>query len=362
MVLDNSDYGQVHYMLFHRLLPTALRNEGLEEFIELCEAEQQGEYLSDAWSNLLEEVGQDGEVKRLRGFPPVTAGSFPLLLDAPIKEHRLLVIGAPLPHMTPQVRYIACWFDSADPQKTLRYFAAELSMEEAVFGDVLGEWTNDGAHRNFGIFCAPGDSTPKLFAGAIVRLCTNGTATLSTAGDVARDGAKRGRKVGGENLSREEVRARIARRVRSKDEVQPSAKVTGPLTWESESSRISSDIVGRLRSAQSAGQSVLIASAANATGLRTAVSTFLQFKILNKKKLLAEVQGDYSYWGVSIQSREWTKFTVLGFDSPSSSNGNFSIVYQDFRDDRKLLDWLTHTVGAMQEVLAPEGEISYKGF
>ena len=53
---------------------------------------------------------------------------------------------------------------------------------------------------------------------------------------------------------------------------------------------------------------------------------------------------------------------MLGFDSPSSSNGNFSIVYQDFRDDRKLLDWLTHTVGAMQEVLAPEGEISYKGF
>lgn len=349
-------------MLLHRLLPTNLRNEGLEEFIELCDAGEQGDYLAEGWSNLLKVVRQDGESERLRGAPPVTAGSFPLLLDELVEEHRLVVIGAPPPHLTPQARYISCWFDTSNPQETLRYFAAELPMDESAFGDVLGEWTNDGRHRNFGTFCAPGESTPKLFASAILRLCTNGTATFSTEGDFARDGAKQGRRAKGESLSREDIRAKIARRMRSKDETQHRVKSVGPLSWESESTRIASDIVGRLRSAQSAGQDVLIASAERATGLRTTVSTYLQFKILNKKKLLAEVQGDYSYWGVSIQSRDWTRFTVLGFDSPSSSNGNFSMVYQDFRDDRKLLDWLSHTVGVIQEVLAPEGEISYKGF
>lgn len=349
-------------MLLHRLLPTNLRNEGLEDFIEFCEADEQGDFLAEAWSNLLEVVRQDGEAERLRGAPPVTADSFPLLLDAPVEDHRLLVIGAPPPRMTPQARYVACWFDTTDPQQTLRYFAAELPMDDEVFGDVLGEWTHDGAHRNFGTFCVPGGSTPELFASAILRLCTNGAATISAASDVARGESKPVRRAKGESLSREDVRAKIARRARSKNEAKPQAKGAGPLSWESDSTRIASDIVGRLRSAQSAGQNVLIASAERATGLRTTVSTYLQFKILNKKKLLAEVQGDYSYWGVSVQSRDWTKFTVLGFESPSSSNGNFSIVYQDFRDDRKLLDWLAHTVGAMQEVLAPEGEISYKGF
>jgi len=361
-VLDNSDYGQAHYMLLHRLLPNTLLTDGLEEFVEICEAGEQGEYLLGIWSHLLKAVRKDGEAEQLHNAPKVKAKSFPLLMDAAVAEHRLVVIGAPLPRVTPQARFIACWFDSSDPQETLRYFAAELSMDEEFYGDVLGEWTSDGSHRNHGTFCVPGGSTSELFASAIVRLCTNGTSKLVSSEDVTRGRSKPGRRLQDENLSRKDVRARIARRARAIDEPQLSAKNDGPLSWGSEATNIASGIVGRLRSAQSAGQSVLIASAERATGLRTTVSTYLQFKILNKKKLLTEVQGDYSYWGVSVQSRDWTKFTVLGFVSPSSSNGNFSIVYKDFRDDRKLLDWLALTVSAMQEVLAPEGEISFKGF
>ena len=66
--------------------------------------------------------------------------------------------------------------------------------------------------------------------------------------------------------------------------------------------------------------------------------------------------------GVAVQSRDWPKFTVLGFASPSSSNGNFSTVYQDFRDDRKVQEWLAHAVSVMQEVIEPKGEITYKCF
>lgn len=378
-VLDQTDYGQVHYWVFHRLLPTTLWEDGLEEFVEICEAGEQGDFLIGPWSELLAAVRGGGEHERLRGAPKVSERSFPVLLDAEVDEHRLIVIGAPPPHMTPQARFIACWFDTSDPQETLRYFAAELPMDPEMFGDVLGEWTSDGSHRNFGTFCAPGDSSVESFANAIVRLCTNGNAPLgeSDAGPRRRSKARprtpsdmmaAGMQAADAalaqipRLTRDDVRARVARRARAQGEEGPSSRGAGQLTWQSESSRIAADIVGRLRAAQSAGQSVVIASAERATGLREAVSTYLQFKILNKKKLLTEVQGDYSYWGVSVQSRDWTKFTVLGFSSPSSSNGNFSIVYQDFRDDRKLLDWLTHTVSAMQEVLAPEGEISYKGF
>lgn len=349
-------------MLFHRVLPQTLWKDGIDDFIEMCDAGEQGQFLLDFWSELMEIFQEEGGAGGLRGAPKVSARSFPLLLNAAVGDHRLIIIGAPPPRMTPQARFIGCWFDSSSPKQTLRYFAAELSVDAAALGDVLGEWTSAGSHRNFDTFCSPGESSAEVFADAIVRLCTNRASTIADVDTRAAIGKKKSRKDTEKNLRREDVRAKIARRARALSEPLPSARSAGPLSWESESARIASDIVGRLRSAQSAGQSVLIASADRANGLRTTVSTYLQFKILNKKKLLAEVQGDYSYWGVSIQSRDWTKFTVLGFSSPSSSNGNFSITYQDFRDDRRLLEWLSHTVAAMQEVLAPEGEIAYKGF
>lgn len=349
-------------MLLHRLLPSTLFNHNVEEFIELCETGRQGEYLLSCWSELMDDVRKSGQAERLRDAPKVTAKSFPLLLDATAEQNRLVVVGAPPPMMTPQARFIGCWFEADDAQATLRYFAAEMSINESVFGDVLGEWTSDGSHRNFNSFCAPGTSSVELFAGAIFRLGSNGRLTLADAEMDSPSRSRVRRKTDDKKLRRDDVRARIAKRAHAV-EVEPApAKVEGPLSWESDPSRVASNIVGRLRLAQSAGQNVLIASAERATGLRTNVSTYLQFKVLSKKKLLTEVQGDYSYWGVSIQSREWTKFTTLGFASPTSSNGNFSMVYQDFRDDQKLLNWLTHTVASMQVVLAPEGEIIYKGF
>lgn len=361
-MVDNSDYGHAHYTVLHRLLPVTLFDDGLQEFIELCQSGKQGEYIFGLWSEFMEVVRTEGGMKRASGVPKVSARSFPLVVDAVIGNGRLVVIGAPAPRMTPQARFIACWFNSGNAQETLRYFAAELPMDEELYGDVLGEWTSEGAHRNFGTFSDPGASTAQLFASAVVRLCTNGAATPDGVTAVPRSGAKTKQGPGDVNFERAEIKKRIARRVSTKDDNRLPVTEVGPVTWESRSARIASEIIGRLRSAQSAGQSVLVVSAERASGLQSAVSTYLQFKIQNKKKLLTEVQGDYSYWGVSVQSRDWTKFTVLGFASPSSSNGNFSIVYQDFRDDRKLHDWLTHTVSAMQGVLVPEGEIIYKGF
>ncbi len=349
-------------MVMHRVLPTSLFNDGLEQFISICERGQQGEVVFDFWSKLMDVASRKDEKKRAQQGPQVSARSFPLLVDAAVGDNRIIVIGAPPPQMTPQARFIAFWFDNSSPQETLRYFAAEISMDEGIYGDVLGEWTSEGAHRNFGSFCAAGGSSAEIFASAVARLCTDGAAKIDIASAVSRDEVKTSRISSDGDRRRADIRKRIARRAQTRGDEKPEAKSKGPVTWESESVRIASNIVERLRSAQSEGQSVLIASAEHATGLRENVSTYLQFKILNKKKLLVEVQGDYSYWGVSVQSRDWTKFTVLGFASPSSSNGNFSIVYQDFRDDRKIQEWLAHAVSSMQEVLEPKGEIIYKCF
>lgn len=349
-------------MVLHRVLPTSLFNDGLKQFISICERGQQGELVFGFWSKLMGVASRMEEKNRAQREPQVTARSFPLLVDAAVGDNRLIVIGAPPPQMTPQARFIACWFNNSNPQETLRYFAAELSMDEGVYGDVLGEWTSGGAHRNFGPFCAAGDSSAEIFATAVARRCTDGLAKIDFETPVLHDEVKTSRRsVDGEDR-RADVRKRIARRVQTLGDERSGVKSADPLTWESASDRIALDIIERLRSAQTAGQSVLIASAEHATGLRENVSTYIQFKILNKKKLLAEVQGDYSYWGVAVQSRDWPKFTVLGFASPSSSNGNFSIVYQDFREDRKVQEWLAHAVSAMQEVIEPKGEITYKCF
>lgn len=349
-------------MVLHRVLPTSLFKDGLEQFISICERGQQGEVVFGFWSKLMDVASRKDEKKRAQRGPQVSARSFPLLVDAAVGDNRLIVIGAPPPQMTPQARFIACWFNNSNPQATLRYFAAETSMDEGIYGDVLGEWTSEGAHRNFGSFCAAGDSSAEIFASAVARRCMDGLAKIDIATVDSHDATKTSRRSLDGDVRRADVRKRIARRVQALGDEKPKVKSAGPLTWESESDRIASDIIERLRSAQSQGQSVLIASAEHATGLRESVSTYIQFKILNKKKLLTEVQGDYSYWGVAVQSRDWPKFTVLGFTSPSSSNGNFSIVYQDFRDDRKIQEWLTHAVSAMQEVIEPKGEITYKCF
>ena len=303
---STSSYGQIHYATFHRILPTALFGGELSSFIRACDAQLQGPIIFKLWGDTQFNVSDK---------------SFPVLFDDLFNEHRLIVIGLPPPEAGPQARLIGLWFDSRDPDGTLRYFVSEKPVEDDYFGDGLGEWNRDGTRKNFGPYCLAAQMTSEAFISAIQKHC--------------------GFQVSDQTSQKENSES---------------------ITWHSDSSKIAIDAVERLRDLQQAGKSVLILSAKTADGLKSTVSTYLQFKIVNKKKLLVEVQGDYSYWGVSVPSGDWHNFATLGFSTPSSINGNFSITYTDFRDDEPLKVWLSQAIRQMQQVVKPCGDIGIKIF
>ena len=357
-----SRYGQVHYFTIHRILPTTLFDNGLISFIKSCESKRQGAIILKLWGETEFEV---------------SAKSFPLMFDDVFDKYRLIVIGLPPPEETPQGRLIALWFETRDPDSTLRYFVSEKPVEDELVGDVLGEWSRDGSHRNFGPYCLAGQVTVGTFIAAIQKHCGfPSTGHIPSKKNVGKSKISPQRQKSNDAEStvtrdqiRQEVRNRIARRTDAVQDIDLKAthgvaptEDPGKLTWQSDPSKIATDAVTRLRNLQQISKSVMIFSAETAGGLQSIVSTYLQFKVINKKKVLVEVQGDYSYWGVSVPSGEWHNFATLGFSTPSSINGNFSITYKDLRDDEPLKVWLSQVIQLMQHVIKPRGDIGIRFF
>ena len=338
-----STYGQVHYMAMHKTLPHALFSGQLGDFVEACDAKRQGELIyENFWLPLAAQLG--GSLKASgRASGKIGSTSFPLLVDEVVNGNRLLIIGAPLPESTPHARYVGLWFSQSAPDVLVRYFASEMSVEEELLGDFLGEWTSEGAHHNFGDYCQAGGASPEGFAAAIFR-----TLKVSASESSEPQGAAR---------SRAEIRKRV-KAVSGQDLEATDMEVN----WTSAPKKLGEAIFNHLRSLQQSGRKVLILNSEMASGLRVPVSTYFQFKILNKKTLLAEIQGDYSYWGVTVSSGEWHRFNTVGFDNPTSANGNFSMNFKDFRDDTALRNWLIRAVEPLQTVIRPEGAIGVRFF
>lgn len=338
-----STYGEVHYRVLHKLLPHLLFSGEMLNFVGSCDAGQQSEFIYDnLWLPLATELGDS-----LKASSPangkIGSNSFPLLLDQVVNGNRLVVIGAPPPESTPQARYVGLWFTQSDPDILVRYFASEVSVNEDLLGDFLGEWTSGGTHHNFGEYCTVGDASPEGFAAAIF-----GTLKVSASDSSTPQGSARSR-------------AGIRKRVKAVSDKELEVS-DNEINWASAPEKLGETIFIHLRSLQQSGRKALILSAESATGLRVPVSTYFQFQILNRKTLLAEIQCDYSYWGVTVPSGEWHKFNAVGFVSPTSVNGNFSMNFKDFRDDASLRAWLVRAIEPMQSVIQPEGAIGVRFF
>lgn len=340
---SESTYGQVHYMVLHKLLPNFLFSGGMSDFVESCSAGQQGGFVyENLWLPIATKLAGLPKANR-HANGKIGASSFPLLIDQVVEENRLLVMGAPPPESTPHARYIGLWFSRSDPNTLIKYFASEVSVEPDFIGDVLGEWTNEGSHHNFGDYCTAGDASPERFAAAIFR-------TLKVSPSES-------------SKSQISTRSRADVRKRVKAIVSDGFKEQNiEISWTSPSSKLGEEFLNHLHSLQQSGRKVLILNAEFASGLRVPVSTYFQFRILNRKTLLAEIQGDYSYWGVTVPSGEWHKFNTVGFSSPTAANGNFSMNFKDFRDDGALRAWLVKAVEPMQSVIRPEGAIGVRFF
>lgn len=361
-----------HYLVFHQVVPEALFDYLMDDFVRACSVNQQGAILYEyAWLKCYKNLEQS-LVRRTLMRAVVRPESFPVHADETFGDHRLLVVGTPPPETTPQARYIGLWFKSSDPTTLLRYFASEMPVDPQISGDVLGEWMRDKSHRNFGPYCTANLSSPENFVTAIAQLVgvkrESSTTTPMPEGvaeardDVRKKLAKRMRK---SESSNDEIELPKTNRPTTRPQEAPRRrKKSGTEThaWVDEPDEIAQMICSQLRNVQRANKSVVIINAETANGLRSPVSTYLQFKILDSKKLLTEIQGDYSYWGVAIPSGEWHRFQSLGFEVPSSANGNFSTVFSQFDDDAALTEWLSEVINVMQRVLQPTGSLGIRFF
>ena len=368
---SQTPYGMTHYLVFHQVVPEALFDYLMDDFVRACSVNQQGAILYEyAWLKCYKNLEQS-LARRTLMRAVVRPESFPVHADETFGDHRLLVVGTPPPETTPQARYIGLWFKSSDPTTLLRYFASELPVDSQMSGDVIGEWMRDKSHRNFGPYCAANLSSPENFVNAIAQLVgvkrESATTTPMPEGvaeardDVRKKLAKRMQK--SESSNDEAIKLPEANRGTTRPQEAPRRrKMSGTDTpaWVDQPDEIAQTISGQLREVQRGKKSVLIINAEAADGLRTQVSTYLQFQILDSKKLLTEIQGDYSYWGVAIPSGEWHRFQSLGFEVPSSANGNFSTVFSQFDDDAALTEWLSEVINVMQRVLQPTGSLGIR--
>jgi hypothetical protein len=92
-------------------------------------------------------------------------------------------------------------------------------------------------------------------------------------------------------------------------------------------------------------------------GLAKKTSAYVQFMWSSDNDLTIEVQGDYSYWGLSVPSSAWPRFERCGLSIPTEGVGNFglTIAGSATHDDR--LGVLRDVLGAFFEVLRPTGKI-----
>ena len=362
-----------HYLVFHQILPEALFDYLMDDFVRACSINQQGSILYEyAWQKCYKNL-EPSLLKRAVMRTSVRPESFPVLADEKFGAYRLLVVGTPPPESTPQARYIGLWFKSSDTTKLLRYFASELPVDPSLSGDVLGEWNREKSHRNFGAYCNPSAATPQAFIDSICQVVgqsrelpdrSRGSDTISAArADVRKKLAKRTQNDNSvDDSSHDLPKAHPSTTRQQRAASEKPGRAGGVTSWTDEPNRIAESICDQLRGLARANKSVLIVSSELAEGLRVEVSTYLQFKIMSSKKLLTEIQGDYSYWGVSVPSGDWHRFQSLGFTAPSSANGNFSTVFDQFGDEEALREWLSDVVNLMQKVLQPTGELGIRFF
>jgi hypothetical protein len=142
--------------------------------------------------------------------------------------------------------------------------------------------------------------------------------------------------------------------------------VSGPIDfdcrWNSNAREIASCSLTNLYRLATSGGKAMVLSAAKAKGLGRRTSSYVQFMWEPGDVLLTEVQGDYSYWGLSVPSRHWPRLERAGLSIPSGEIGNFRLRIPGTASHEQRLETLADVFDAFKEVLEPVGRIQVKHF
>lgn len=380
----DSHFHDTHYGLFHVAIPRFLRGDSLGGFVTATRSGQAAEILSEFWGAIARQVAGIGPDGSLPAEVSVTANDFSVSLLQPTPGLTLLAMAGPPVRGPLEVSCAVAAFQDQSPKDSLRYFTCEAPMSSDLPW-MVGEWLGDGSRRNLGPIEPPSVNAMREFVsrqmgavqqqrGADVppragvreipdveRLLgqqggagrpqpsapPSGGNPLRGAGDFPRAGAV-GATGGGPAAPGGGVGA-------------PIPSVGGPVafavSWSSTPGELASAALTNLYRIHTSGGKALVMTAKKTKGLAKKTSSYVQFMWNDDGSLIVEVQGDYSYWGLSVPSDRWPLLESRGLAIPTGGVGNFGLVVPAVTSHEQRLVVLTGVFEAFQAVLQPQGKV-----
>ncbi len=311
-------YHDTHYQLFHTRLPNWLTEGGRLEPLAYATAKGDGgSILVGFWRAVAKSVSGS---MRLRAPLNLTRDDFFADLTYPSAGKVAIAIRTPPVKGPLEAAYVVVVFDEQDPKGTLRYFTYEAPAEDGGPWFV-GEWRNREHHNH----------------GAIGGL------------DLL-DFYKRVMSILGISVEYEQ------------EEGGETPSTVSDYSWYSDPIDLANHAYSRLLQIRESGGDVLVMNAKKTRGLSGDASSYLQFMWGADGDLVVEIQGDYSYCGLSIASNRWPILQEVGMQTPVAGAGNFVQVIPSSWTPEQFKNRLTQVFRAFVVVLAPVGEISEISF
>ena len=355
----------VHYAFFHVLFHRWLRDpDFLARFLDAAEKDIANSILAGSWRGAAK-----GAIGSLDELPPplnLTRDDFKVETLSSAGGIVVITITAPPVEGPLEAAFAVVFVDLKNPLESLRYFVCEAPADE--YGPwFVGEWTGPLSRGNLGIIRDA--SSAGMTAFVMDHLGIN---EISFSQDNSASISPEKTSVDNETVNIESPQSKnpilnkeIARTAPIKDREMIPA-VAGPVhfncTWGNSPIEIASQTLTNLYRVRNSGGAVLILGTKKAKGLMKKTSSYIQFLWDDDEQLIVEIQGDYSYAGLSIQSHMWPILEGCGMSIPTGGIGNFTQAIPSSATHEQRLNRLTQVFGVFAAVIVPTGKISDSTF
>ena len=327
-----SSFHKTHYLFFHIVLPSNLRSEILDHMVDAAGEGTGNQFLVGFWRAAAKKVCGLSFQDVLPRDVDMTRDDFTMRLMHPTAGVTMLLMTGPAPRGPLEVGCSVAIFSDADPQGTMRYFTSEAPMEPS-FPWMIGEWFVDGSRSNLG---ALSDVSSQGMYNFVMRIMG------------------------------------IAEAPNVQAPPPPPAKATGvtagrqrlafSASWSSSPTQLANETLDNLYRLRKGGGVALVMNAKKARGLSKKASSYVQFMWNEDGSLVVEIQGDYSYWGLSVPADRWPTFQAAGLEPPSGNSGNFSLLVPPIASMQEQAKILVGVFEVFQSVLQPDGKIVESNF
>lgn len=346
-----SQYHDVHYAFFHVLFHRWLRDpDFLARFLDAAEKGIANSILAGSWRGAAK--GALGSLDELPPLLNLTRDDFKVEKLSSAVGIVVITITAPPVEGPLEAAFVVVYVDSKNPIESLRYFVCEAPAEE--YGPwFVGEWTGPLSRGNLGIIRDASSTGMTAFVMDHLGIHSGGMKSRDELMKILFGGVTKPEE-GRVSLGNNGKNGRVGDQV-----VVPA--VAGPVhfncTWGNSPIEIASQTLTNLYRVRNSGGAVLILGTKKAKGLMKKTSSYIQFLWDDDGQLIVEIQGDYSYVGLSVQSHMWPILEGCGMSIPTGGIGNFTQAIPSSATHEQMLNRLTQIFGVFAAVIVPTGKI-----